>query len=45
MTGVEVRPQQLWAFCLAAVLPPADKAAATAAGAARRGAGGGPRHR
>jgi AcrR family transcriptional regulator len=44
MTGVEVRPQQLWAFCLAAVLPPAGKAAAPAVGAARRGAGGGRRH-
>ena len=45
MTGVEVRPQQLWAFCLAAVLPPADVASPATAGTARRSAAGGRRRR
>lgn len=40
MTGVEVRPQQLWAFCLGAVLPPGDAAATGTAAAGRAGAGG-----
>jgi AcrR family transcriptional regulator len=45
MTGVEVRPQQLWAFCLAAVLPPGDVASTAKAGTARRSAAGGRRRR
>lgn len=44
MTGVEVRPEQLWAFCLGAVLPPADGAGARSARGRRSGTGGGRRH-
>jgi AcrR family transcriptional regulator len=46
MTGVEVRPQQLWAFCLGAVLPAGDGAGTrtgetgTAVAGRRSGAGG-----
>ncbi len=36
MTGVEVAPQQLWAFCLGAALPPGDAASAATARAGRR---------
>ncbi|MGH9228196.1 MAG: TetR/AcrR family transcriptional regulator [Acidimicrobiales bacterium] len=45
MTGVEVRPQQLWAFCLGAALPPGDAAATGTAAAARRAGAGGRRRR
>jgi AcrR family transcriptional regulator len=43
MTGVEVRPEQLWAFCLGAVLPPARSAGVGSARGRRSGAAGGRR--
>lgn len=39
MTGVEVRAQQLWSFCLGAVLPPGDVAGTRVAGIGTAGAG------